>query len=107
MEKIRAALRRANEAAAERRHSVTVFSDGSGHIEDPRGKEIASFGPDSSDAHIAAIIDNYVESLKPKPRPIPEIVKDLRVYFKDRIISVELDKLLDELSNSPAATFPF
>ncbi len=47
------------------------------------------------------------EALKPKPRPIPEIVKDLKFYFEDRIVSDTLSKLLDELQNSSAATFPF
>ena len=49
------------------------------------------------------------EALKPKPRPIPEIVRDLKECYQKyhRICHHDIGKLLDELQNSPAATFPF
>ena len=63
----------------------------------------------TAEIEVVAAIDKYRESLKPKPRPIPEIVRDVKDYFAKRqlFMTNELGKLLDELSNSPAATFPF
>ena len=109
MEKILAALLRLDDETQGRFYSVRLFADASGHLVSPQDKSICHcrFEARSLPYEIAAAIDKYRESLKPKPRPIPEIVKDLKLYFEGRIISDTLGKLLDELQNSPAATFPF
>lgn len=104
MQKIKAALKRLH-AATGKFHQVRLADD-YGFIAVTGGCDVSQFWDYTEDS-IVAEIDRYIESLKPKPRPIPEIVKDLKFYFEDRIISDTLSKLLDELQNSPAATFPF
>lgn len=111
MQKIYGALIRLDDETQGRFYSVRLFADASGHLVSPQDKSICHcrFDAGASPSEIAAAIDKYRESLKPKPRPIPEIVRDLKeCYQKYRpICHHDIGKLLDELSNSPAATFPF
>jgi hypothetical protein len=56
---------------------------------------------------IAAAIDLYTESLKPKPRQIPEIVKDLVEYVGDGISLPHIRNSSRELKQSVDAYYPF
>lgn len=56
---------------------------------------------------IVEAIDRYIESLKPKPRPIPEIAKDLVEYVGDGISLPHIRKLVGELKQSVDAYYPF
>ena len=109
MQKICGALLRLEQQTGRKFFKVMIYNDGSGQLLDERRDRVdeCKFDAGASPSEIAAAIDKYRESLKPKPRPIPEIVKDLKAFFRDIDICDELEKLLDELSNSTDATFPF
>ena len=108
MQKIKEALQRLRETKG--LYHQVVFGEGYFRVvvsgmSDAVMEHEGSYTVDS----IAAAIDKYRESLKPKPRPIPEIVRDVKDSFAKRqlFMTNELGKLLDELQNSPAATSPF
>jgi hypothetical protein len=61
----------------------------------------------TAEIEVVAAIDKYRESLKPKPRPIPEIAKDLVEYVGDGISLPHIRKLVGELKQSVDAYYPF
>jgi len=111
MREIYGALLRLEQQTDRKFFKVMIYNDGSGHLLDERRDRVdeCKFDAGASPSEIAAAIDKYRESLKPKPRPIPEIVRDLKECYQKyhRICHHDIGKLLDELQNSPAATFPF
>jgi len=88
---------------------VMIYNDGSGHLLDERRGRVdeCKFDAGASPSEIAAAIDKYRESLKPKPRPIPEIAKDLVEYVGDGISLPHIRKLVGELKQSVDACYPF
>lgn len=72
-----------------------------------RSEEIVSLSDCTTEDEIVAAIDKYTESLKPKPRPIPEIAKDLGAYVAPHPELPALQKLVGELLKSVDAYYPF
>jgi hypothetical protein len=106
MEKIKAALKRVRAVTEDAFTTVEIYDDGSWKLRGLSG-DIESFGSAESVDQIVEAIDRYIESLKPKPRPIPEIAKDLVEYVGDGISLPHIRKLVGELKQSVDAYYPF
>jgi len=106
MEKIKAALRRLFDETGF--YHCLLIGVGYCYVKvGGRSEEIVSLRDCTTEDEIVAAIDKYTESLKPKPRPIPEIVKDLSAYISAGIELPHLQKLVGELKQSVDAYYPF